>query len=494
ADLYRKAKVSQNSRMVTKTDSAKLLFDMEAETSHLPLAQAALMLMNWVPESPTTTSPVPYRTWLSLAIHHAKLINAHRHAGICDVGTTANEPQSRTLRRLWWGCIICDRLSSLSCRFRLQITPDMLDMENCIPLGFADLESEIHRSKVFSPTTKRQLISLFSKNLSLLMLLMDIIPVAYPFETWLESSPDSLAQEEENIRNSYDRLEEWYNTAKAEFPPFHQTITAEDSDSAKSVAVHTNLMYIYYHTSCVALCNRRVFAQISGTGSPDFHLGDFQNGNRNREIRGDIEDSVQDLSKCIGALTGSHLIKYLPITVMGCLAVPLALHYINTGLCYEDDVVPSHLEGWPLFSLEPTQKHLQAVLDATDTFSAQYYGSQWVKDAAEHVAKLAQSFNRLSLRSGQEAMKDWVDVLVKHPEAYLGLVWTVDMCIRRRKLPEAQDFPLCLRNDVEKLNAAPKKVDHGMLDSQSLDGQKDIQLTQSLDYLLGIQEPMIDVL
>lgn len=290
------------------------------------------MLMNWVPESPTTTSPVPYRTWLSLAIHHAKLINAHRHAGICDVGTTANEPQSRTLRRLWWGCIICDRLSSLSCRFRLQITPDMLDMENCMPLGFADLQSEIHRSKVFSPTTKRQLISLFSKSVSLLMLLTEIIPVAYPFETRLESSPDSLAQEEENIRNSCDRLEEWYNTAKAEFPPFHQTITAKDSDSAKSVAVHTNLMYIYYQyvlrglvsgkcdlttssTCCVALCNRRVFAQISGTGGPYFHLEDFQNGNRNREIRGDIEDSVQDLSKCIGALTGSHLIKYLPITV-----------------------------------------------------------------------------------------------------------------------------------------------------------------------------------
>ncbi|KAI1009713.1 hypothetical protein LB504_002985, partial [Fusarium proliferatum] len=484
ADLYRKAKVSQNSRTVSKTDRAKLLFDMEAETSHLPLAQAALMLMNWVSESPTTTSPVPYRTWLSLAIHHAKLINTHRHSGTCDVGTTANEPQSRTLRRLWWCCIICDRLSSLSCRFRLQITPDMLDMENCMPLGFADLQSEIHRSNVFSPATKRQHISLFSKNLSLLMLLTEIILVAYPFETRLESSPDFSAQEEENIRNSCDRLGEWYNTAKAEFPPFHQITTAEDSDSAKSVAVHTNLMYIYYHTSCVALCNRRVFTQISGTGSPDFHLEDFPDGNRNNEIRGDIEDSVQGLSKCIGALTGSHLIKYLPITVMGCLATPLALHYINTSLCYEDDEVPSHLEGWPVFSLDPSQKHLQGVLDATNTFSAQYYGSQWVREAAEHVAKLAKSFNKLSLQSGQEAIKDWVDVLVRHPEAYLSLVWTVDMCVSRRKLPESLDFPLCLRNDVERLNAAPKQSGHEMLYTESLNGQKDIQLTQSLDYLL----------
>ncbi|KAF5712449.1 cutinase transcription factor 1 beta [Fusarium globosum] len=479
ADLYRKA---------------KLLFDMEAETSHLPRAQAALLLMNWVPESPTTTSPVPYRTWLSLAIHHAKLINAHRHAGICDIGTTAHEPRSKTLRRLWWCCIICDRLSSLACRFRLQITPDMLDMENCIPLGFADLQSEIHRSNVFSPATKRQHISLFSKNLSLLMLLTEIIPVAYPFETHLESSPDSSAQEEENIRKSCDLLEEWYNTAKAEFPPFHQPIAAEESDSVNSIAVHTNLMYIYYHTSCIALCNRRVFTQISRMGSPDFHRDGFQGDNRSNEIRGDIEDSVLGLSKCIGSLTGSHLTKYLPITVTSCLAIPLALHHVNTSLSTEDEVVPSPLGGWPPFSFDPIQKHLQVVTDAADTFSAQYYGSQWVKEAAEHVAKLAQSFNKLSLRSGQEAMKDWVDVLVRHPEVYLGLVWTVDMCVNRRKLPESLDFPLCLRNDVERLNAVPKKSDHEMLDSGSRDGQKDIQLMQSLDYLLGIQEPMIDVL
>ncbi|KAF5250697.1 hypothetical protein FANTH_4140 [Fusarium anthophilum] len=403
ADLYRKA---------------KLLFDMEAETSHLPLAQSALLLMSWVPESPTTTSPVPYRTWLSLGIHHAKLIKAYRHAGICDVGTTANEPRSRTLRRLWWCCIICDRLSSLACRFRLQITPDMLDMENFVPLGFADLQSEIHRSNVFSPATKRQLISLFSKNLSLLMILTEVIPVAYPFETRLESSPDFSVQEEEDISKSCDLLEEWYNSAKAEFPPLHKPIAIEEDDSATSIAVHTNLMYIYYYTSCIALCNRRVFTQISGTGSPHYHIESLQDGNRGNDIRGDIEDSVL----------------------------------------------------------------------------AQYYGSHWVREAAEHVAKLAKSFNTLSLQSGQGAMKDWVDILVRHPETYLGLVWTVDMCINRRKLPEAQDFPLCLRNDVERLNTAPKKADQDILDSQSLDGSKSIQLTQSLDYLLGIQEPMIGVL
>ncbi|KAG9503466.1 hypothetical protein J7337_006311 [Fusarium musae] len=433
--------------------TSALLFDMEAETAHLPLAQAALMLMNWVPESPTITAPVPYRTWLSLAIHHAKLINAHRHAGICDVGTSANEPRSKTLRRLWWCCIICDRLSSLACRFHLQITPDMLDMENCVPLGFADLQSEIHRSNVLSPATKRQLISLFSKALSLLMLLTEIIPVAYPFETQLESSPDFSVQEEEKVRKSCDLLEEWYNTAKSEFPPFHKPISSQGSDSASSIAV-------------------------SGIGSPDFHLEDLQDGNRNNEIRGDIEDSVEGLSKCIGSLAGSGLIKYLPITVLSC----------------EDELAPNHLEGWPLLSLDPTQRQLRVILDASDTFSAQYYGSQWVKQAAEHVANLAKSFNKLSLQSGQEAMKDWVDILVRHPEVYLGLAWTVDMCINRRKLPENQDFPLCLRNDVERLNTAPEKADYGTLDSQSLDGQKDIQLTQSLDYLLGIQEPMIGVL
>ncbi|KAF5567560.1 cutinase transcription factor 1 beta [Fusarium phyllophilum] len=374
ADLYRKA---------------KLLFDMEAETAHLPLAQAALMLMSWVPEPPTTTSPVPYRTWLSW------------QSIMPSSSTPTDTREFATL------------LSSLACRLRLQITPDMFDMKNCVPLGFADLQSEIHRSNVFSPATKRQLISLFSKNLSLIMLLTDIIPVAYPFETRLWSSPDFSVQEEENITKSCDLLEEWYNTAKAEFPPFHKPITTEESDSANSIAVHTNLMYIHYHTSCIALCNRRVFTQISGTESPDFHLEDFQDSNRRNEIGRDIEDSVLGLSRCIGSLLGSHLTKYLPITVSGCVAIPLALHHMNTSLSSEDDAVPSHLEGWPLLSLDPTQKHLQVMAATSDIFSTQYYGSQWVKEAAEHVAKLAKSFNKFSLQSGQEAMKDWVDILAE---------------------------------------------------------------------------------
>jgi hypothetical protein len=171
---------------------------------------------------------------------------------------------------------------------------------------------------------------------------------------------------------------------------------------------------------------------------------------------------------------------------MGCLAIPLSLHHINTSLSYDGELASSHIEEWPLFGLEPMQRHLEVVVDAADTFLAQYYGSQWVKEAAEHVAKLAKSFDKVSLQSGQEAMKDWVDILVRHPEAYLGLVWTVDMCVSRRKLPEGRDFPLCLRNDVERLNSAPRNTEHELLDSRSLDGQKDIHLRQSLDYLLGI--------
>lgn len=41
------------------------------------------------------------------------------------------------------------------------------------------------------------------------MLLTELIPVAYLFETRLESSPDFSVQEEENIRKSCDLLDEW---------------------------------------------------------------------------------------------------------------------------------------------------------------------------------------------------------------------------------------------------------------------------------------------
>src|SRR5690606_11753257 len=86
---------------------AKLLYDLESESSPLAIAQAALLLSFW---SPSTTRK-PNTAWLSLAIQHAKSAEAHHYAAMPVFSASTHPLQHRKqniLKRIWWCCIIRD--------------------------------------------------------------------------------------------------------------------------------------------------------------------------------------------------------------------------------------------------------------------------------------------------------------------------------------------------------------------------------------------------
>ncbi|KAF4946369.1 hypothetical protein FSARC_14213 [Fusarium sarcochroum] len=481
---------------------AKLLYNMEIESAHLPLAQSALLLMGWVPDRPSNTMPVPYKTWLGLGLHHAKHINAHRENGVCDVPSStcsAEDPHSNTLRRLWWCCIIMDRLSPLCTRFRLQITSDLFDFEHCVPLGFVDLQTEVYRSKVFHPSTKLQHIAIFSKFLGLLMALTEVLPIVFPFENKLESGTESLEEEANKIERCGDLLRNWYKTANADFPLFdgHDADQRSDElDHTNSIILYTNLMYIYYYTSCITLCNRRIFSQVATSRCAKVQGAETHKLAGNLEIRGDIEVSVVGLTKCIGALTRCRLTDRLPITVLACMAIPLALYVVTARLSSLDrELAPSHFDNCSETDLALNQTQLDVLIKAVDTLLPEYYGAEWIKDTARHAANLAQSYNQLLLQSGQEAMRDWGHILAMHPVAYLRLTWTVDLCISRRRSPETQDFPPCLRNGLDEPNRVSLGANHDATFSQSFGrSQASDKISESdFEKLWGTVDPSIDL-
>ncbi|KAH8170101.1 fungal specific transcription factor domain-containing protein [Sarocladium implicatum] len=427
ADLYRKT---------------KLLFDLEIESGHLPRAQSALLLMGWIPNSlASNPSPVPWRMWLSRAIHHARQISAHRHTGIAE-GTTgpysSGRPSSATLRRLWWSCIIMDRVAPLCARFRLQITSDMLDSENCVPLGFGDLEGEIYRSKVFPPETKRRLIGIFMKLMDLMMLLTDVLPIAFPFEASLEAGSSFRNDAESKIVNCRKQLANWYEAVRVELPVFHGSSEEHQQDSVvdptNCTILYTNLVYIYYHTSCLMLCNLEIFGQIS------------QQVAGNSQICYKIVRNVIGITQCVSALTHYNLIMYLPVTVLACLATPLALYIATARLSPIDGGSAStYPDTWSDMDMGSDQNRLDALMQAVDSFYPEHHTAQWVKETAYYAANHSQSYNQALAQSGEEAMRDWVHMLMAHPSEYLRLIWTVDLCISRTKLPESHDFPQWLR-------------------------------------------------
>lgn len=209
--------------------------------------------MNWVPNVPVTnTSPNPWKTWHSLALRHAENISAHRYARVTDVSGLASPSKKyyfRSVRRLWWCCIIMDRLSPLCTRFRPQITPDSSTLETYVPLGFNDFQSEIHRSRVFTPAIKLRHIDLFSKFLELILILTDVLAIAFPFEFQVEISPESTATSNAQVQKCRRLLVAWYKSTTVDFPILDcqdQARCVDSTDPSNSIILHTNLMYIYY--------------------------------------------------------------------------------------------------------------------------------------------------------------------------------------------------------------------------------------------------------
>lgn len=227
--------------------SAQLLYDLGTESTPLPLAQAALLMMGWVP--PSDMGLNPYRTWLGLAIQHARSINADRYAEPAEpnVLTSPSERNHRNaLRRLWWCCVILDRISPLCTRFRLFITHDLFDFKNAVPLGMADLEAEIHRSSVFTAATKRCQLALFSRFLELIILLTGVLTLIFPFE---DSKWDSQEDGDLDLDKCDAAMKDWYARAILEFPPHGDGYKSQldgNPEPDKSIVLHTNLMYIYY--------------------------------------------------------------------------------------------------------------------------------------------------------------------------------------------------------------------------------------------------------
>jgi hypothetical protein len=163
--------------------------------------------------------------------------------------TPAERKHHNDLRRLWWCCVILDRISPLCTRFSLHITHDRFDFKYSARLGTADLQDEIYRSSIFTPATKRRLIALFSTYLEFAIILTDVLSLTFPFEDSVRSPGESLEDEDINITKCDASLKTWYARAAAEYPPCegdYQDLPDKKQGGAKAMILFTNLMYIYY--------------------------------------------------------------------------------------------------------------------------------------------------------------------------------------------------------------------------------------------------------
>lgn len=215
------------------------------------LGQAALLLSFWLPpEDPRGRRPNTY--WLITAIQHAKDAGAHRYFSPDQrqrCPPWGRQSHENRLKRLWWSCIIRDRVISLGLRRNIQITREIFDFEFNPSLEASDLCDEVHKLKVSSSDTKRALIQLTVRFVKLCVILTDLLCLtSYPEDgdTWRPYQPKG--GDCSSISELSRELTTWNTEMRREFPSseLSQDVGQPRSLHTDVVDFHSHTVFLYY--------------------------------------------------------------------------------------------------------------------------------------------------------------------------------------------------------------------------------------------------------
>jgi hypothetical protein len=178
--------------------------------------------------------------WLEVAIHFAREADAQRYYLLPNITTE----RRNVLKRLWWCCILRDRILPLGVRRPLKISGEEFNFNEATPLSAEDFEDEIECSEVYDSSSKRSLIQLLLILYDLAVCLTDVIMVVYPssglpdLTLWSDHKADQCLY---RIESCISGLNRWFEKATISFPT-----PAGIGDIHSSLILYTNLMYMYY--------------------------------------------------------------------------------------------------------------------------------------------------------------------------------------------------------------------------------------------------------
>lgn len=207
----------------------QLLYDFGVEKDPLRIAQATLLLTYYLSNSEQLTNS----TWLAVAIQQARAVNAHQYYRMPGKGRYKRSD----LKRLWWCCIIRDRIIALGVRRSVQITPDDFDFSQ-EGLNMDDLGDEIHHSEVYDPDTKTALCKTLTSLCQLAAAVTTLVMIVYPpsgLQYSIADAPSALAR----CDDAKARLQFWEKNCMVRLP-------TREAYTHPSVTTYTHLVSLYY--------------------------------------------------------------------------------------------------------------------------------------------------------------------------------------------------------------------------------------------------------
>ncbi|KAK2678755.1 hypothetical protein RAB80_003936 [Fusarium oxysporum f. sp. vasinfectum] len=363
---------------------AKLLYSSQMQTDHILMAQAALLLTYWS-SSLNSSEKQPNSIWLGRAINHAKALGADKCADVPKgVGHASSQQRlhDNRLRRIWWCCIIRDRIISLCVRRHLQISRDHLDNHATTTISYDTLSGQNDRSHVYDVDTKSSLITLMLTLTDLCLCLSDILTVVHPAKDFTVSDARDSTRRILQIYECKKGLENW--CAKAVAASSIMAITEQDGHQVdmpkSSVLMFANMIWIYYHSARVTLCNFELLLGMTTHSLVSYESTQLQVATIER-VRIGLWDAATHITNRLEQLLDLGLARYLPSSAVSCTALPLALHILDAKLSPAG--VPRESKDEQSRRLK-RQNQLNTLVSAMIEYQPRYEGVDWVTRAIRY--------------------------------------------------------------------------------------------------------------
>ncbi|KAF2647973.1 hypothetical protein K491DRAFT_722972 [Lophiostoma macrostomum CBS 122681] len=383
---------------------AQLLRDLRTEASPTVIAEASLLLSFHAGannESHANTSQ------LAIAIHHARLDNAHAYSSY--PGLTSRERSKK--KRLWWACLFRDRIIALGLRRPLQITSDMCaTLTPDRDLTDADFDDEMAASKVYDLATKRMLVRtfilqcMFAAAVTPTLLIM-FPPDGIPLPKVLTIS--HLVNARKKVTECKARHAEWEESARVHSDAVSQSLNGQIT------RFFIDLTWLYHFSAQAALCHYEVLLlngaqQLCIDSSPAFH-----------EAKDALERAIAGLTAKVASMVDLKKASFLPISFIAYAALPVVLLSLNIRLS------PSPSQR------RMRQQQLAAYVEAIREHRLRFDYNEVISTIIQGVVHLSETSS-----GATSASMSWGELLTQEPMAYFRLVATLDYSLNRGTFSE----------------------------------------------------------
>ncbi|CZR68248.1 uncharacterized protein PAC_18147 [Phialocephala subalpina] len=413
---------------------ARLLYDFRTEIDSTAIAQASLLLSF----HSTSLSAHDNTSWLSTAVQYARDANLHLY--YCTPGLSSRQRSLK--KRLWWCCVLRDRVIALGVRRHIQITPDHFDLSQEVPME-DDFAGEIERSEVYDSETKRLLVKAFAVQCQLAVALTSTIMAVYPLNGLpvpLLAMKSELLKVQSEIEKSKEALAKWVEVAMVQLAPSPEYPGTHHN----SVTLYADLTYIYFFSAQIAVCHYTIYLLNEYRGLATDCMQQLQ------IARTELERGIFNITRKVTSLLALGLVGYLPISLykffsIAYTALPLALLSLDVKLSSTNAQqlrrkhrLASYTEVMRLCSLrfdfaDVVAHFISKLLQLTD-FTPPSSTRFTTNGSSDTDARVSAPYSTSRPRG-------WYDVLVQYPQLYFRILFSLDFSLSRGRYPCENELP-----------------------------------------------------